>query len=117
MPYDTASKAYDPYLADADGKLLRNTWYQDEPYGYRYYFDETCRKVAGWNVIDGKTYYMDLFGVMQTGWVEIDGERYHFGTDGALIPDEVGWHDIGDKKYYRDENGKNHKRSMAFSEK
>ena len=103
LPYDASSNAYNPYMSGADGKLLRNTWFHDVAFDLWSYFDETCRKVAGWNVIDGKTYYMDRFGIRQSGWMEYKGKKRYLGDDDGVM--RTGWLSLGQKKYYFDEEG------------
>ena len=125
MPYSVSSNAYNPYMADKDGKVLRNTWFHDDIDDFWCYFDETCRKVAGWKVLDGKTYYMDKLGVRQSGWQTIKGKKYNFKENGVLrtnclVTGEDGNKyyvnskgvmqkdkivTVGDKKYYVDAEG------------
>ena len=125
LPYSVSSNAYNPYMADKDGKVLRNTWFHDEIDDFWCYFDETCRKVAGWKVLDGKTYYMNKLGVRQSGWQTIKGKKYNFKENGVLrtnclVTGEDGNKyyvnkngeiqknklvTVGDKKYYVDKNG------------
>ena len=64
------------------------------------------QKAKKWNIIDGKTYYMEKdSGKVVTGWYTINGFKYYFGKDGVM---RTGLQTIGGKKYYfYKSNGKN----------
>ena len=97
-PYSASSNAYKIYYAGEDGEFLHNTWYYDIADGFWSYFDDTFRKVIGWNDIDGKTYYMDVLGVRQSGFVTVNGKKYYLDAEG--VKQSGCWITIGKKKYY-----------------
>jgi len=99
--------------------------------GVSYYFDlETgkLQKQAGWLEIDGKRYfvndqgklyvnqfisfgstryYMGADGSVQKGIVKAnDGKYYHMDETTGKLVRKAGWIEVGDKKYFADDQGK-----------
>ena len=70
--------------------------------GKTYYFDQTETAVTGWQTIDGSKYYFGGDGVMSTLWRTIDGNKYYFGKSGVM---RTGWRNIEGSKYYFGNDG------------
>lgn len=49
-----------------------------------------------WGYVDGKTYLLDMYGIMQTGWQKVNGKWYYFNSVGAM---QTGWL-LKEGKYY-----------------
>ena len=49
-----------------------------------------------WGYVDGKTYLLDMYGIMQTGWQKVNGSWYYFNSTGAM---QTGWL-LKEGKYY-----------------
>ncbi len=63
-----------------------------------YYADSSGRKATGYEIIDGKPYYFNWFGIpADKGWIEIDGKLYYCTDNGELA---TGWRYIDGKAYY-----------------
>ena len=92
------------YTFDADGALLKGSFYQTKINGIRYYW--AGQFLRGWQEIDGATYYFHTTtGTMYTGVHTIDGKNYEFADDGKLIGLAVrrGFYtEDGYIKYYRE---------------
>ncbi len=91
--------------------------------GVTYYFGEDGAAVTGLQTIGDELYCFDENGVMLTGAMTIDGRNYYFTPEngaalkGALVTENgtirygqdgvqvFGWEEVGDAKYYTDENG------------
>ena len=41
-----------------------------------------------WGYVDGKTYLLDMYGIMQTGWQNVNGNWYYLNSKGAM---QTGW--------------------------
>lgn len=121
------------YYAGADGKILRNGWYElGGKYYYfyewgnsprkmffnledkRYYVDEEgARKEPGWFSIDNVNskgqpytnwYYVTEDGsVLRDGWHDLEGMTCYFDTYGTSYRSR--WFNLGDDRYYVDGNG------------
>ena len=121
------------YYAGADGKILRNGWYElGGKYYYfyewgnsprkmffnledkRYYVDEEgARKAPGWFSIDNVNskgqpytnwYYVTEDGsVLKDGWHDLEGKTCYFDAYGIAYRSR--WFNLGDDRYYVDGNG------------
>lgn len=49
-----------------------------------------------WGYVDGKTYLLDMYGIMQTGWQMVNGKWYYLNSVGAM---QTGWL-LKEGKYY-----------------
>ena len=49
-----------------------------------------------WAYVDGKTYLLDMYGIMQTGWQNINKNWYYLNSKGAM---QTGWL-LKEGKYY-----------------
>ena len=49
-----------------------------------------------WGYVDGKTYLLDMYGIMQTGWQNVNGNWYYLNSKGAM---QTGWL-LKEGKYY-----------------
>lgn len=87
-----------------DRTVDRSGWSltEDGRYSYR---DFHGRKVTGWQVLDGSTYYFDEDSFMTTGWLEENGNRYFFGPDGVMA---TGWSNAGQIRCYFNPDGSLH---------
>ena len=70
-----------------------------------------AEKKTGWQVIDGKTCYLDKKGRRLTGLQKIDGQYYYFSQKGVR---KTGWRKVGGTKYYFDPE-KNGARARGFT--
>lgn len=59
-----------------------------------------------WGYVDGKTYLLDMYGIMQTGWKKVNGNWYYFNSVGAM---QTGWLLKEGKYYFLNADG-----SMAY---
>lgn len=57
---------------------------------------------GGWNIINGKSYYLDEHGNPKVGLQVIGHQIYLFNNDGSLYR---GWITLADRTFYFDENG------------
>lgn len=103
----------------------RSGWTTSED-GYVQYLDYHGDPLTGWQLIDGKWYYLDpdYEGILVTGWLEQNGCRYYLDTDGTryggwlnlpegtyyLSPTSgiaaTGWFHDGTDTYYMDDSGR-----------
>ena len=65
--------------------------------GKWYYILENGKYAVGWKKISGKWYYMNPDGSMQTGWRKISGRWYYFKASGAM---HIGWLKWNDGWYF-----------------
>lgn len=72
-------------------------------HGKTYYFDETGKRVSGWQEIQGSRYYFSRKGVMKTGWMKTKKGTWYFAEDGAMY---TGWLREKDGRYYFGQDGK-----------
>ena len=49
-----------------------------------------------WAYVDGKTYLLDMYGIMQTGWQNVNENWYYLNSKGAM---QTGWL-LKEGKYY-----------------
>ena len=94
---------------------IRNDWYVDEDTGYRYYLDGESQPLTGWQVLDGKRYYLDpdLEGAVYYGWLEQDGKKYYLNDLGCTF---YGWQEVDGAKRYFDKDGALHKGWLELDE-
>lgn len=59
-----------------------------------------------WAYVDGKTYLLDLYGIMQTGFKKVNDKWYYFNSTGAM---HTGWLLKNGKYYFMNSDG-----SMAY---
>ncbi len=59
-----------------------------------------------WAYVDGKTYLLDMYGIMQTGFQRVNGNRYYFNSLGAM---QTGWLLKEGRYYFLNTDG-----SMAY---
>ena len=119
------------YKFDSRGYMITG-WqynvYNDGDYSGWYYYDPvTGEEKRGWQLIDGKWYYLSEFGArfgaqningkhyyfdpvnsdMQTGWISKQGypglEWYYYNPESG--EQLSGWQEIDGKKYYLTSNG------------
>lgn len=57
----------------------------------------------GWNIQNGKVYYLDNSGNKQTGWLQSGNDWYYLGSDGAR---QTGWQNVNGNWYHMDQDGK-----------
>ena len=86
--------------------MVKAAWQMDGK--NRCYLGEDGRMLAGFQEIEGKTYYLSekhdgTYGAVVTGWRTIGGSWYHFGSDGVMT---TGWLNDGANRFYMDEDGK-----------
>ena len=89
---------------DDFGISLKDTWFYDSKYNSYFHFNKSGNMQTGWIEVDGKSYYLNSYGVMQIGWIfdEDQQEWYYFGSDGSM---KIGWIKYGDNWYYLRRNG------------
>lgn len=83
-----------------NGKVLRG-WFTSN--GLTFYVQKDGSAAWGWEKVDGKDYYFNIFGVMQTGWITTDGNLYYLRDDGSKV---TGWMEIDGINCYFSETGK-----------
>lgn len=71
-----------------------------------YYFNDGGQMLAGWQQINGKSYYLgaDNDGAMKYGWQKLDNVWYYLGGsgDGAMA---TGWKKISGRWYFFSDDG------------
>ena len=97
------------FIGDREGREFLKGYHFIDPItgwqvidGKTYYLDDSGNKVTGWKKIDGNKYYFDKEGVMQTGWQEIGGKTYYFGDNGVM---RISWQLIDEDWYYFNPDG------------
>lgn len=55
-----------------------------------------------WGYVDGKTYLLDMYGIMQTGWQMVNGKWYYLNSVGAM---QTGWILKEEKSYFLNADG------------
>lgn len=97
------------YFAASDGSLVKNQWesfFDRERFRWHYYGSD-YKSVKGYQIIDGKKYYFNKYGILLEGWTgkssveesdrSSDNYWYYFGEDGAI---KAGWVQSGGNWYY-----------------
>ena len=98
------------YYIDRNGEYLKGLYLINSTY---YYFDEYGRKTTGFYLDNGQKKYFDENGLV-TGWKEIDNSKYYFNLkDGNAY---YGLHNIEEKIYYFDKEGKCKQGFIEFSD-
>ncbi|WP_270566751.1 N-acetylmuramoyl-L-alanine amidase family protein [Clostridium beijerinckii] len=82
---------------DSYGNPIRNSWYYDNTYGKKYYFDNEGNMVIGWLKLNNSWYYLDNSGAMEIGWKKVEGNWYYLDYDGKM---KTGWFKDSDGRYY-----------------
>ena len=97
------------YNFGTDGIMKVNTWYESN--GKKSYFGLDGKRVKGFQVIDGNTYFFSREGNngMKVGITWIDDEYYDFGTDG-IMKVNTWYENNGEKSYF----GTDGRRVKAF---
>ena len=73
-----------PYEFTVDGKLIVEEFMNSEK-GI-YYLDETGKRLYGWQIINGHSYYFsNIDGHMRSGRTYIHGDLYEFTDDGKYL--------------------------------
>ncbi|MCF2681358.1 C40 family peptidase [Faecalicatena contorta] len=91
------------YYCGSDGAIITNQLYTVN--GISYYFNEEGVResvTTGWQVIDGKKYYIMPNGSLRVGWLSFGKTYYYCGADGAIA---IGFQTIAGKRYYFNEDG------------
>lgn len=71
--------------------------------GRHYYLDEDGDPRTGWFQVDGIQYYFREDGVLHTGWLDQDQGRYYFSESGGMV---TGWHNTEGHRRYFGSDGK-----------
>lgn len=95
------SEAVQKYLEEEEGIYIHTTYYggtweQQEDGSWKLYKDDGQPVSSQWAYVDGKTYLIDMYGIMQTGWQKVNDNWYYFNSVGAM---QTGWL-LKDGKYY-----------------
>lgn len=83
----------DYYLFDSYGNLQRNQYEFDEKTLQYFYFGESGKAEEciqfkeGWNLCNGKWYYISSGVLAQNRWIESNGHKYYFVYDGSMLSD------------------------------
>ena len=72
--------------------------------GETYYFDPEadCTMATGWLELESRRYYLGASGTTSSGWLELNGNRYFLEDDGAVA---TGWLELEGTRWYLGENG------------
>ena len=70
-------------------------------HGWYYYDPVNGDEKRGWQLIDGKWYYLSAFGA-RFGGQNIDGKQYYFDPVNRDL--KTGWLDLNGTRYYADPN-------------
>lgn len=96
-------------VADAKGIIeFLSTYTPAEKWGWElidgkwYYMNQDGEKHTGWLTISSGKYYLNKKGVMLTGLQTINKKLYYFHSSGCML---TGWQQIGDDWYYFGSNG------------
>ena len=67
------------------------------------YYTVFCKRLFGWQEIDGKTYYFDpATGLLQTGWLTLPEGTYFLNTSGTPV---TGWQETASGRFHFGEDG------------
>lgn len=90
------------YLEDQERSLYifstyrGGTWEKLEDGKWRLMASDGQPVSSQWGYVDGKTYLLDMYGIMQTGWQMVNGKWYYLNSVGAM---QTGWL-LKEGKYY-----------------
>lgn len=94
------------YYKYPDGSLQKDSWLKVADIWYL--FDKDGKMLTGWQVKNGRTYYLQSSGAMYTGWIK-SGDLWYFlnrpgdgDVEGAM---RTGWLSDNGKVYYLQNNG------------
>ena len=94
------------YYKYPDGSLQKDSWLKIN--NIWYLFDRDGKMLTGWQVKNGRTYYLQESGAMYTGWIK-SGELWYFlnrpedgDVEGAM---RTGWLNYNGKVYYLHSSG------------
>ena len=96
------SEAAKKYLEDQERSLYifstyrGGTWEKLEDGKWRLMASDGQPVSSQWGYVDGKTYLLDMYGIMQTGWQMVNGKWYYLNSVGAM---QTGWL-LKEGKYY-----------------
>lgn len=96
------SEAAKKYLAEEENALYifstyrGGTWQRLEDGRWKLLKDDGQPVSSQWGIVDGKTYLLDMYGIMLTGWQKVNGYWYYFNSVGAM---QTGWL-LKEGKYY-----------------
>ena len=65
------------------GKLVKNTWKEEQ--GYKYYFGTDGKAYQGLKKIDNYYYYFNQDATMQKGFNKINNKLYYFDNQGKMV--------------------------------
>lgn len=82
---------------DSYGNPIKNSWYYDNTYGKKYYFDNDGNMITGWLKLNNSWYYLDNSGAMEIGWNQVGEDWYYLDYDGKM---KTGWFKDSDGRYY-----------------
>lgn len=93
------------WYLNEDGTYPASEWQKIGNYTFR--FDQNGYLMTGWQVIDGKTYFLKrtgaagIKGAMLRGWQNVDKKTYYFKMSGDKMGVMfTGLQSIGEKRYY-----------------
>jgi len=96
----------DPLMAkimeSVSDTLSTSQWIQLPDGSWMYWNADKHFLSTGWEMVNGKWYLFNGFGIMQTGWQCVDDVWYYLGKSGAM---KTGWQQIGNIWYYMDASG------------
>ena len=72
------------------------TWRQRADGKWALYKTDGQPVSSQWAYVDGKTYLLDMYGIMQTGWQSVNGNWYYLNGSGEM---QTGWL-LKEGKYY-----------------
>ena len=99
------------WFKNSDGAYPKGSWAYIDYNGKKdwYYFDGEGYMTTGWQLVNGKWYYLydktsgqEIKGAMATGWKYINNKWYYLDNSGAML---TGWQRLGDKWYYLEGSG------------
>ncbi|MEY8394146.1 hypothetical protein AALB64_04855 [Lachnospiraceae bacterium 45-P1] len=81
-------------------------WQKQENGAWKLFKTDGQPVSSEWAYVDGKTYLIDMYGIMQTGFQKVNGCWYYFNSTGAM---QTGWLLKEGKYYFLNSDG-----SMAY---
>lgn len=78
------------------------TWEQQEDGRWKLLKPDGQPVSSQWAYVDGKTYLVDMYGIMQTGWQKVNDNWYYFNSVGAM---QTGWLLKNGKYYFLNSDG------------